>query len=495
MKKKNKILTKVIVCVCLVATLVSSLAVSSFALDLNNNVVDKMDGLYSDGSIFYKLYGRSLPLYGMDQDLYKTANTTYMLQGDFEYNSCFKVHYSFDENFFTNKFNGESAYWSFGPFDIDNGSHYQTDSLGYSTVTSYNSICSDAYKGFIPAKFHDRLNLAERFLLIDFKVANASSSDTIYVLIQIMPDIKLAEEYTKKLAKDVKSQKTTIDGLNSQVAYLEDQYNDLQVEYDDFHASASDTIAELATEVENLTLSVSRLETQNAEYIERIKELETFYASASNTISELEAQVGSLESQKAALEGQIRDLNTQKSELNAQITSLKSQLNDLQGEYDEFHASASNTIAELAAEVEDLTLRVSRLESQVEALNTEKANLNSQISTLQKEKTQLENEKNDLSAELTKSNSELSTAKTNLEYLQTQYDMLQEQYDQRELEHEEAMENNNALKNIFNGIGEGLTTLLNAVTGLGIGGITIGGCITVAVVIFVVFIIIKLVLR
>lgn len=59
----------------------------------------------------------------------------------------------------------------------------------------------------------------------------------------------------------------------------------------------------------------------------------------------------------------------------------------------------------------------------------------------------------------------------------------------------EALGNTNALTKLGNGIGQGFTNILEFVSNLGVGGLTVGACITVAVVIFVVFVIIKLVLR
>ena len=56
-------------------------------------------------------------------------------------------------------------------------------------------------------------------------------------------------------------------------------------------------------------------------------------------------------------------------------------------------------------------------------------------------------------------------------------------------------EDQNAMFSLFNGIGAGFSNIIGKISGLGVRGITIGACLTVLVVIFVVYIIIKLILR
>lgn len=66
---------------------------------------------------------------------------------------------------------------------------------------------------------------------------------------------------------------------------------------------------------------------------------------------------------------------------------------------------------------------------------------------------------------------------------------------ERVKELQNSVKNNSSLNGLFNGIGQGFSSILDSISGLGVGGLTVGACIAVAVVIFVVFIIIKLILR
>lgn len=75
--------------------------------------------------------------------------------------------------------------------------------------------------------------------------------------------------------------------------------------------------------------------------------------------------------------------------------------------------------------------------------------------------------------------------------LTEQNDSLSKQISELQL----SVKNNSSLNGLFNGIGQGFSSILNSISGLGVGGLTVGACIAVAVVIFVVFIIIKLILR
>lgn len=84
-------------------------------------------------------------------------------------------------------------------------------------------------------------------------------------------------------------------------------------------------------------------------------------------------------------------------------------------------------------------------------------------------------------SDLTKSNQTLTE----------QNDSLSKQISELQL----SVKNNSSLNGLFNGIGQGFSSILDSISGLGVGGLTVGACIAVAVVIFVVFIIIKLILR
>lgn len=143
-------------------------------------------------------------------------------------------------------------------------------------------------------------------------------------------------------------------------------------------------------------------------------------------------------------------------------------------------------------ELLDITLRQNQdLQAENDSLLNTNGNLTEQVADLTGRLHQAQNDVGIYEQEvirLTQANKELEADKANLansnEVLKIENNSLRND-----------LENTNSLTALGNGIGQGFTNIIDAISGLGVGGITIGGCISVLVVIFVVFVIIKLVLR
>lgn len=133
-----------------------------------------------------------------------------------------------------------------------------------------------------------------------------------------------------------------------------------------------------------------------------------------------------------------------------------------------------------------------------ESLQSTHDKLNSDFNILKQQYIDLQNEHTDCSGNLGDVQGENLLLQSQVQQLQNQVGQLTTKNNNLTVENKdlkESLGNVNALTNLGNGIGQGFTSIIDSISNLGVGGLTVGACITVAVVVFVVFIIIKLVLR
>lgn len=375
--KKKKYIKKIILCISLVAVLVSSMVIPSFAYEFDSNhklvtwydYLGKTDLYYN---MFYKNISKNSYGYWMQGDL--EVSTDYILfqllsPTDFgnyaAYNGTFAVRFANSEKNLMGNYDYQLGY-----FDFVSTNRYHESGTASGVIRSYVfdfQTYSDYYfaNGYLPYECYEFSGLIETQILkyagdipLNSKMLVTSISatyyesnaDSLYMGICVYPSVMTSDDIYRKVLDD----------------------------YDRVAASNN-----------TLTSENETLKSENASLVE-------------------------------------------------ENNSLSSANTDLQLKYDQ---AVSDQTA--------YALQIEQYKSENERLTAE-------------------------NAELDEMNKILVNNKENLE---------------------ESLANTNSLTALFNGIGQGFTNIIDSISSLGIGGITIGACITVAVVIFVVFIIIKLVLR